>query len=84
MINGNIELNYAYLGQLSFFVVNSHWNIIEFDGSIVIADTDSRFNATLICPGQAQGSEQNRVVDRTAQAIFIFPNLPGSVRPGRR
>jgi hypothetical protein len=59
MINGNIELNYAYLGQLPFFVVNSHRNIIKFDGSIVIADADSRLNATLICTGQAQGSEQN-------------------------
>ena len=65
MINGNIEVNYAYLLQLSFFVVNSHRNIIKFDGSIVIADADSRFNATLICPGQAQGSEQNRIVDGT-------------------
>lgn len=63
MINGNIKLNYAYLRQLSFFVVNSHRNIIKFDRSIVVADADSRFNATLICPGQAQGSEQNRVVD---------------------
>ena len=63
MINGNIELNYADLGQLSFFVVNSHRNIIKFDGSIIIADTNSRLNATLICPGQTQGSEQNRVVD---------------------
>ena len=63
MINRNVKFNYAYLWQLSIFVVNSHRDIIEFDGTIVIADADSRFNATLICPGQAQGSEQNRVVD---------------------
>ena len=58
MINGNIELNCAYLGQLPPIVMDSHRNIVKFDGSIVITDANSRLNATLVRPGQAQGSEQ--------------------------
>lgn len=59
MINGNIESDFSHLGQPPPTVVNSHWNIVKLDRSIVVADANSWFNATLVRSGQTQGSEQN-------------------------
>lgn len=63
MINGNIKPNCAYLGQLPPTILNSHRNVVKFDGSIIVAYANSWLNTTLVCPRQTQGSEQNRVID---------------------